>query len=109
MQQTERLSIEFLEGLGWYVRSTSWFDRALGYNRDLWNFADLMAWKNGATLIVQATSVGNVSARVKKIKANDTAREWVAGGNHIEVHGWRKDNGKWTTRDAKIIVVREFD
>lgn len=59
--------------------------------QDLFGFADLIAFKeNEPTLLVQATSGTNTSARVHKISANKHAKRWVDSGNRIIVIGWRQ-------------------
>lgn len=59
---------------------------------DLFGFADIVALdpKLYGVLAVQTTSGSNISARIKKILANDAAKLWVMCGNRIEVHGWKK-------------------
>jgi hypothetical protein len=80
--------------------------------RDVWNFGDILAVRigqPGATL-VQTTSGSNVSARLDKIRTIAEAGIWLASGNRIEVHGWRKTGPRgmrkvWTCR--KIEVSKE--
>lgn len=60
--------------------------------KDAFGFGDLLAVKvgeNGATL-VQTTSGSNFSARMEKIRGIAEAAIWLAAGNRIAVHGWRK-------------------
>lgn len=63
--------------------------------RDVFGFADILACKplKAGALLVQTTSGSNVASRVNKIKLCAAAGIWLAAGNKIEVHGWRK-NGK---------------
>jgi len=77
--------------------------------RDALGFGDLLAVKigvPGATLI-QCTSGSNVSARLSKIKSIDEAAIWLASGNRIVVHGWRRVGARgkrklWQCREVFI-------
>lgn len=57
--------------------------------QDLFGFADLLAIHT-RIVAIQVTSGDHVSARVAKIYDEPKAREWLAAGGLIEVHGWRK-------------------
>lgn len=58
--------------------------------QDLFGFADVLAFRQGEWLLVQATSGSNTSSRVAKITANDTAKVWIDSGGRILVVGWRE-------------------
>ena len=64
--------------------------------QDLFGFIDLIAvGEHGlGTIAIQATSASNAAARITKIQANESARRWIASGNLVEVHGWRKNAKK---------------
>ena len=59
---------------------------------DLFGFIDIIVMGKGLQGIIgiQATSVGNVSARIKKIYAIPEAKIWLECGNKIYVHGFGK-------------------
>ena len=69
--------------------------------RDFLGFIDILVHCPPVTIGIQATTSGNVSARVRKIctQRAHNAWYWLACGNTIEVWGWRKYaepvNGKW--------------
>lgn len=67
--------------------------------QDLFGFADLLAIQT-RIIAIQVTSGSSVSARVDKIFAEPRAREWLAAGGLIEVHGWRKLVVR--TKDGKL-------
>lgn len=77
--------------------------------QDLFGFCDIVALQS-RILAIQVTSGTNVSARVAKIYDEPRAREWLAAGGLIEVHGWRKCGARgkqkrWSLRRVAI----EFD
>jgi len=81
---------------------------------DLWNFGDILAQRlDSAPLIVQTTSYGNVSARRKKILANEDAYIWVKSGNLIEIHGWhkkpKKPGAKQLTWQVRVLDITQDD
>ncbi len=74
--------------------------------QDLFGFADLLAL-GGRIVAIQVTSGENVAARINKIFELDTAREWLASGGLIEVHGWAKRGARgkrklWTLRRVAV-------
>jgi hypothetical protein len=81
---------------------------ARGIRRDLWHFGDVLAVHPGRRefLIVQATSLPNVGARVAKAKGRPELALWLAAGGRFDVHGWTKRRGLWA---AKVVEVRADD
>lgn len=62
-----------------------------GKRHDLYGFVDILAIDKRETIAVQATGGhSNVSARIAKIRALDSARAWLAGNRRILVVGWKK-------------------
>lgn len=58
--------------------------------QDLFGFADILALKEGQTpLLVQTTSGGGVSSRIKKILEHENY-PLVSSIFDVHVHGWRK-------------------
>jgi len=57
---------------------------------DLFNAWDLIAVRKDEVLFVQTTSGSNVSARVKKIAANEYTDVIREANIRLEVHGWAK-------------------
>lgn len=63
--------------------------RPFGLTRDLFGFADLMAFKPGRVLLVQATDHTSFSAHVKKIEAEPRALAFLqAAYPHTQVELW---------------------
>jgi hypothetical protein len=97
----------------WVPNSPAGFKGPL-ITRDAWNFGDILAVKvgiAGATL-VQTTSGSNVSARIAKIRSIAEAGIWLAAGNSIVAHGWRKvgPRGKrkvWECREVPVTDISQ--
>ncbi len=60
-----------------------------GKRRDLFNFADILAFNRLEVLLVQSCG-SDFAAHLKKVYENEIAHEWLCCGNRIEVIGWRK-------------------
>ena len=78
--------------------------------KDAFGFGDILAVKigvPGATL-VQVTSGSNVAARIAKIRGIAEAGIWMAAGNRIEVHGWRKVGaaGKRKLWECRVVEMQ---
>jgi hypothetical protein len=84
----EARTIAYLNRLNVYAEKVTWW--AHGRFHDPLGFMDVLALPHGygGSLAIQATTLSNVSARVKKIRALETAAKWLDNGNRIEVWGW---------------------
>ena len=56
--------------------------------QDLFGFIDVLCLGDGEIIGVQATSAGNVSARVKKIAGHENVGAVRKAGMRLLVHGW---------------------
>lgn len=65
--------------------------------QDLFGWIDVVAVRpdKPGVLGVQCTSASNLSSRVKKILAADTAYPWLAAGNRVWVLGWKRVGKRW--------------
>ena len=85
---------------------------------DLFGFADVIAVKPGeGVLLVQTTSTGNVSARIRKMLPIESVLICLQAGVAVQVWGWAKrgPRGKvkrWTlsvtvlgVRDGTVVVT----
>jgi hypothetical protein len=77
--------------------------------QDLFGILDVVALEPGVPglLGVQTTSGSNVAARLAKIAQAPHAGRWLAAGNRIAVHGWRKAGPRgarktWTLREIEV-------
>jgi hypothetical protein len=69
---------------------------------DLLGVIDVLALKPEETLGVQATTVPNQAARIKKILGHENTRTWLAAGNRLEVWGWKKKDRIWQCTKTQI-------
>jgi hypothetical protein len=79
--------------------------------KDLFGCIDLVAVHRcePGVLGVQATSMSNVSARVRKAQERPELRTWLAAGNRFEVWGWSGQRVKRValkTEDLQAVVVQ---
>lgn len=103
-------TLEACRKLGWLIDVT---ERTLGrfVKKDLFGFADLVAiipCFSGATFI-QVTSVGNRSARTKKIldECTEQAKIVLSAGNRIEIWGWGRYS--WMRKDGTKATKKRWD
>ena len=113
MSPTQR-SLAYLRKAGYHVGIVErWMAFAHGGIRvDLWNFADLIAFRFGLpVMLIQTTTASNAAARRKKLLGNSIARDWVLAGNELVLHKWalRGEKGQrktwgcdaeWLEKDA---------
>ncbi len=98
MTPTQR-TLAKLRADGWTTAIVEHWNAHARIRQDLFGFIDILALREGETLAVQATSGSNVSARVAKIAASETAPIVRKAGWRIEVWGWRKNAaGKYVLR-----------
>jgi len=74
---------------------------------DFAGFADIIAFchERKITIACQSTTTGNQSARVKKILAFDTPKEWIDAGNQIQVHGWALKGPRGTRKLWQLTIT----
>ena len=74
-----------------------------GILRDLFGFIDIVAVGPQGTLGIQATSVGGVSDRLRKIRTERADRlvAVVAAGWEVRIWGWHQPNGPRTRWELK--------
>jgi hypothetical protein len=79
-----------LRGDGYRAEVVERWNQHARIRQDLFDFIDIVAIRGTDTLAVQATSTGNMGARLTKIKGLPAAREWVEGGRFLSIVGWKK-------------------
>ena len=67
--------------------------------QDLFGIGDILAIKDGETLLVQTTSRSNFNARVKKISESEMLPAILKARWRVVVHGWGELKDGW---DCKI-------
>jgi hypothetical protein len=84
-------TLDHYRGLNYDIQVTERWCPHSRKRKDLFNFIDLLAIDDDETLAIQATSTGNMSARVKKILGLPAAWRWLqVPDRKIVVIGWKK-------------------
>ena len=82
-------------------------ERSAGrFKFDLFGFADVMAFKGGELLLVQATDFSHSANRTAKVLSNELALKWIHGfARRIEVWAWKYDsNRKPVLKVTKVLL-----
>ena len=88
-------SKKLLESEGYLVDVVERWIPGTHIRKDLFGFGDLLAVKFlKPVLIVQVTSVSNMSSRRKKIRGLMGA-PFQQGNILVELHGWHKKRNRW--------------
>lgn len=90
------LTLRQLRADGWTAEVTERWNPHAQVRHDLFGIIDVLAVRSGDTLGVQATSVSNVPARVRKIAESEHVGVLREAGWGLEVWGWAKKAGRWT-------------
>ena len=91
-------SLEKLRAEGYLCQIVERWNPHARIRQDLFGIGDILAIKEGETLLVQTTSRGNVAARVTKIQESEHLDKILAAGWKITVHGWGKLKAGWTCK-----------
>lgn len=84
-------SLKYYRDKGFLVGITEHWNPHAFIRQDLYGFIDLLAINDKITVAIQATSTDNVGARIKKILALPSAKQWVQGKNrYLIVIGWKR-------------------
>jgi hypothetical protein len=72
--------------------------------RDLFRIGDVLAvhGQEQRFLLVQCTSLANISSRLRKAKETPELRTWLRAGGLFEVHGWVKRGEEWAVRRVAL-------
>lgn len=101
MSSPTQRSLKYLRGEGYLADVVEKWIPGANIRRDLFGFIDILAIREAEIVGVQATSGGNVSARVSKIAEHDNVGAVRKAGIRIVVHGWRKNSsGRWVLREV---------
>ena len=79
----------------------------IGVKTDLFNFADILAIKNGVVL-VQVTSASNHAGRRNKILSSAEAKLCIMNDVLILIQSWRKVQNRWQAVD-EWLEYDQFD
>ena len=81
--------------------------------KDLFGFIDLVAITADHTFGIQATSTGNMSSRLEKIRGSELARLWLSTpSRRLCVIGWRKyakpERGRYWRPTERIVTLDDL-
>ena len=76
-----------------------------GHRSDLFGCIDVVGVKRNenGVLGIQATTIGNMSSRIKKAKAQPPLAIWLASGNRWECWGWVKKGHRWAVKVVALV------
>jgi hypothetical protein len=94
----------YLRKQGYIVATVERWVPRLHIRLDLWHFGDLLACHPGRKeiVLVQVTTLPNLSSRIAKTKRQPELAQWLAAGGKVQVHGWAKRNGRWSPRIVEL-------
>lgn len=120
MTSPTQRALEYFRKQGWHAGVTEKWNpyagpmrdgKPVGIRQDLFGFVDLVliAPEHQGTTFVQVSSVGGLSARIKKVLEDDRMRlvasDMLLAHNRLWFMGWRKVGRFWqpTIREASVI------
>ena len=92
MRGPTQRSLNLLREQGYTVYIVESYNAYAKVRKDLFGFIDIAAIhpNRKGVLGVQTTTGSNLAARISKAEALPAYRLWLAAGNVVEFHGWRK-------------------
>ncbi len=100
-------SRKYLEGNGYHVGVTEFWNAFAGKRHDLFNIADLVAFDDDVVILVQCTTRGCIPHRRKKILDNPISADWlIRPDRKIWIIGWERRKKKVNGR-LWVPVIRE--
>jgi hypothetical protein len=85
------LTLQECRKRGWPATKVEYWNHAAKRRIDLFGFGDILALDGKpGSLIIQATTKANMSARCNKIERSTEAHAWLQAENRIQVWGWWK-------------------
>ena len=109
MSSPTQRSLAYLRKLGYTAQVVEKFNPFSHTRLDLFGCIDIVAIKHDEKGVVgvQATSMGNVKARIHKILLVPEMSIWLSAGNRLAVHGFGKlgARGKRKTWQIKVVPI----
>ena len=113
MASPTKRTLDLLRNYGWTTQVVEKWEPHSKRRIDLFGGIDILAIRDNYTLGVQATSGGNISARIHKLIELPAMRLWLEGRDRrLHVWGWRKlkiERGKkavrWTPKIFEITMM----
>ena len=100
-------SLKRLREEGYHAGIVEKYIQAIHARKDLFGWIDIVAIHPGKTgvLGVQTTTGDHLPDRLEKARGNAALVAWLAAGNSLVVHGWRKLAGRWTVREHVVVLT----
>jgi hypothetical protein len=95
-------SLTLLRKRGYYCEIVEFWKPWSKTRKDLWGWCDILCLGPLHILAVQTTSLSNIGARVKKIRASQSFPLVRNCMIMVVVHGWQKRGGKWEVREVGV-------
>jgi hypothetical protein len=97
-------SLKLLRDTGHIAGVVERFIAQVNRRSDLFGFADLLAVHRAepGVLLVQATTLSNLPARVKKARGRPELAVWLRNGGRVEFWGWYERGGRWRVKRVGI-------
>ena len=99
-----QLSLRLLRENGYTCQIVEIWNPHARIRQDLFGIIDVLGLKGPETIAVQTTSVGNVSARVRKMNESPMLDVLRAAGWLVVVHGWAKERNRWTLKREVMLT-----
>ena len=87
-------SLAHLRSQGYLVAIVEHWNSFTKRRNDVFQFADILAVKDGITLAVQTTTRANMAARLSKLTCIAAVGQCIRSGSRVEIHGWAKHKVK---------------
>jgi hypothetical protein len=97
-----QLTLRELKKMGYFPAVVEHWNPFARIRQDLFGFIDVIGVKRDETIAVQATSLSNMSARVKKLTNHDNIGYVREANWRIEVWGFYKEKNKWKFRRVDL-------
>lgn len=95
-------SLKFMREDGYTCQVVEKWNPHAKVRQDLFGFIDIVCLGSGVTIVVQTTTVKNMSARRKKILASKYYKVVKEAGWMIVIHGWEKVGNRWSVRTERL-------
>lgn len=93
---TMQLTLRHFRKLGYLCHVSEHWDAFARRRRDLYNFSDLCAVKDGELLMIQTTTKGQISTRSRKMDGLKSAHLLhTVPGVKLLIVGWAKPKHRW--------------
>lgn len=104
-------SLKHFRDRGYTCQVVEYFNAFAKRRMDLFGCIDIIAIREDqiGVIGIQTTSASNMGARILKTKKEPVMQTWLAGGNKIIIHGWKKlKSGRYELKEYEITAENIF-